>query len=140
MQKEVSLLRMLDHPNIVKYYQTDLSEDMNAIDVLLEFVPGGSLKSILLKYGALEFDIIRNYALQLVKGLCYLHEYKIIHRDLKSANILVTSTGILKLTDFGSSTKIEDISKGLSRSLRGSPYWMAPEVVLREGHSFSVDI
>ena len=140
MQKEVSLLRMLDHPNIVKYYQTDLSEDMNAIDVLLEFVPGGSLKSILLKYGALEFDIIRNYALQLVKGLCYLHEYKIIHRDLKSANILVTSTGILKLTDFGSSTKIEDISKGLSRSLRGSPYWMAPEVVLREGHSFSADI
>jgi Protein kinase domain. len=62
MKKEVSLLRNLTHENIVHYYQTDLSEDMSAIDVLLEFVPGGSLKRILQKFNSLEVSIIRKYS------------------------------------------------------------------------------
>lgn len=140
MQKEVSLLKHLVHPNVVKYYQTDMSEDMNSIDVLLEFVPGGSLKSLLTKYKSLEFEIIQSFSRQLLLGLHYLHENKVVHRDLKSANILVTSDGVLKLSDFGSSRKFEDLSVVLSKSLRGSPYWMAPEVVLRKGHSFPADI
>ena len=140
MQKEVSLLKNLDHSNIVKYYQTDLAADMASIDVLLEFVPGGSLKSLLIKYKALEIEIVRNFAKQLLQGLDYLHMNKIVHRDLKSANILVSPNGGLKVTDFGSSRKFEDFSVELSKSLRGSPYWMAPEVVMRQGHSFPADI
>ena len=61
-----------------------------------------------------------------------------MHRDLKSANILVTVGGVVKLTDFGASRMQNDLS--LSKSLRGSPYWMAPEVVSRKGHTFSADI
>lgn len=140
MKKEVSLLRNLDHPNIVHYYQTDLSGDMYTIDVLLEYVPGGSLKTILQKYRILEVEIIRNYAKQLLEGLSYLHTNSIVHRDLKSANVLITSQGVVKLTDFGSSIKFNESDVALSKSLRGSPYWMAPEVVLRHGHSFAADI
>ena len=140
MKKEVSVLKRLNHENIVKYYQTDLSRDLYTIDVLLEFVPGGSLKCLLHKYHALEIDIIRNYSLQILKGLEYLHSNKIVHRDLKSANILVSFNGTVKLTDFGSSLPFEGESHKLSKSFKGSPYWMAPEVVLREGHSFPADI
>lgn len=140
MKKEVSLLRNLNHPNIVHYYQTDMSKDLYSIDVLLEFVPGGSLKSILNKYRALEIDIIRCFSRQILLGLDYLHRNKIVHRDLKSANILISFNGVVKLTDFGSSVRFEEDSGTLSKSLKGSPYWMAPEVVRREGHSFSADI
>ncbi|OMJ85293.1 hypothetical protein SteCoe_13384 [Stentor coeruleus] len=140
MKKEISFLKLLDHPNIVHYHQTDMSEDMKSIDVLLEFVPGGSLKTILIKYGALEVDVIKNYSKQLLLGLNYLHENQIVHRDLKPANILISLNGILKLSDFGSSRKFEDIGWHISKSLRGSPYWMAPEVVNREGHSYSADV
>ena len=122
MKKEVSLLKQLDHPNIVRYYQTDMSDDMNAINVLLEFVPGGSLKTILIKYIALELDVIRNYSKQLLVGLNYLHDNKIVHRDLKSPNILIASNGILKLSDFGSSKQFEEFDENVSKSLRGSPY------------------
>lgn len=140
MQIEVSLLKHLEHPNIVRYYQTDLAADMASIDVMLEFVPGGSLKSLLNKYNMLEIEIIRSFAKQLLQGLDYLHMNKIVHRDLKSANILVSPRGVLKVSDFGSSRKFEDCNVVLSKSLKGSPYWIAPEVVLRQGHSFPADI
>ena len=140
MKKEVSLLRHLSHPNIVHYYQTDLSEDMSGIDVLLEYVPGGSLKRILQKFHCLEVAIIKKYAKQLLEGLAYLHENSIIHRDLKSANVLISPTGVLKLTDFGSSRKFDEVEEHLTKSLKGSPYWMAPEVVNRKGHSYSADM
>ncbi|CAG9316540.1 unnamed protein product [Blepharisma stoltei] len=140
MKKEVSLLRDLNHKNIIKYYQTELSEDLNCIDVMLEYIPGGSLKQILQKYHHLEETIIKSYGKQLLEGLGYLHANGIVHRDLKSANVLISTKGVVKLTDFGSSKKFEDLDEQLSKSLKGSPYWMAPEVVRREGHTFSADI
>ena len=140
MSKEVNLLRNLNHKNIVRFFQTDLSTDMKSIDVILELVPGGSLKSILEKYGSLELDVIRNYSLQLLQGLNYLHQNRVIHRDLKSANILIASDGVLKVSDFGSSRKFEQNDGTLCKSLRGSPYWMAPEVVARSLYTFSADI
>lgn len=140
MRKEVMLLRDLDHLNIVKYYQTDLSADMTSIDVLIEYVPGGSLKRIIQKYNKLEETIVRHYIKQLVYGLIYLHEHGVVHRDLKCANVLLSANGVIKLSDFGSSRKFDSDEVELSKSLKGSPYWMAPEVVMKRGHSFSADI
>ena len=140
MCKEVRLLKGFNHPNIVKYFQTDLSPSMDAIDILLEFVPGGSLKQLIQKYKALDESIIKIYSKQLLEGLDYLHQHSVVHRDLKSANVLITPKGTVKLTDFGSSRKFEDLEPNLTRSLKGSPYWMAPEVVLRKGHTYPADI
>ncbi|CAG9336267.1 unnamed protein product [Blepharisma stoltei] len=140
LKKEILLLKMLDHPNIVRYYQTDLSEDMDELDIILEYVSGGSLQKILQKYGGLSEEIIKHYGQQLLEGLAYLHENFVIHRDLKSANVLIASTGQVKLSDFGSSRQFEELGTKVSKSLKGSPYWMAPEIVMREGHSYSADI
>lgn len=106
----------------------------------MEYVQGGSLKSLIRKYKQLEESIARNYMKQLLYGLQYLHARQIIHRDLKSANILVGEEGLVKLTDFGSSKKYGSNERHLTKSLRGSPYWMSPEVLSRKGHSFPADI
>lgn len=140
MTKEVALLKDLSHPNVVKYYQTDLSDDLTSIDILLEYVPGGSLVTILEKYGALDLGIIQRYSKQLLNGLDYLHRNNVAHRDLKSGNILINPNGVAKLTDFGSSRKFGELDDGISKSIKGSPYWVAPEVIRKEGHGLSADI
>jgi serine/threonine protein kinase len=75
--------------------------------VILEYIQGGSLKSLIRKYNHLEESIARSYIRQLLSGLAYLHDSFIIHRDLKSANVLIGPEGLVKLTDFGSSKKYE---------------------------------
>ena len=140
MKREILLLRDLNHPNIVKYIQADLSPEKDSIDVVLEYVPGGSLKYILSTYGRLTDPILSCYLRQLLTGLTYLHSHGIIHRDLKPANILITPSGVIKLTDFGSSKRMEGVEGGLTKSLKGSPYWMAPEVVMKQGHGTAADV
>lgn len=140
LKKEIMLLRDLDHPNIVKYVQTDLATDRDSIDVVLEYVPGGSLKQVLSNYGGLEETVIATYLRQLLSGLSYLHSHGVIHRDLKSANILLTASGGVKLTDFGSSKRLDAMNLQLTKSLKGSPYWMAPEVITKQGHCTAADI
>jgi serine/threonine protein kinase len=140
LKREIMLLRDLNHPNIVKYIQADLSPEKDSIDVVLEYVPGGSLKHILTNYGALSDAVLSSYLRQLLTGLTYLHSHGVIHRDLKPANILVTPSGAVKLTDFGSSKRMDSVEGGLTKSLKGSPYWMAPEVVMKRGHSTAADI
>jgi mitogen-activated protein kinase kinase kinase len=89
MRKEIKLLRDLSHPNIVRYYQTDLFKESGEIYLLIEYIQGGSLKALIKKYKSLAESIARNYIRQLLRGLVYLHESGVIHRDLKSANVLV---------------------------------------------------
>jgi serine/threonine protein kinase len=81
----------------------------------------------------------------MLEGLKYLHLNGIIHRDLKCANVLVDNMGVIKLSDFGASKRIiEELnyesSDSMSKSLKGSPYWMAPEVVRKIGHGKPADI
>ena len=139
LKKEISLLRNLKHKNIVKYITTQVSEDMKSVDILMEFVPGGSVRQLLNKFEKFHEKTVQKYLYQLLVGLEYLHSKGIIHRDIKSANLLVDNEGIIKLSDFGASKYIED-SIEMNRSLKGSPYWIAPEVALRTGHSYSADI
>ena len=139
IRRELCILRSMDHPNIIKYFQTDFVTEDCSVDILMEYIPSGSLNSLIAKYRELNEAVIRNYTKQLLRGLEYLHGLGIVHRDLKSANILVSEDGVLKLSDFGCSRKF-DTENSWSQSFKGSPYWMAPEVVLRERHSCAADI
>ncbi|XP_065877919.1 mitogen-activated protein kinase kinase kinase 3-like isoform X2 [Euphorbia lathyris] len=135
LEAEVELLKNLSHQNIVKYLGTVREDD--SLNVLLELVPGGSISSILGKLGPFHESVIRRYTKQLLLGLEYLHKNEIMHRDIKGANILVDNEGCIKLADFGASKKV---AEQCAKSFKGTICWMAPEVILQTGHSFSADI
>ena len=86
LKREISLLRDLQHPNIVQYLGASSSAEH--LNIFLEYVPGGSVQTMLNSYGALREPLIRNFVRQIVTGLAYLHGREIIHRDIKGANIL----------------------------------------------------
>ncbi len=77
----------------------------------MEYVPGKSLNSILQQYGYLRESVIRNYTKQLLSALAYCHANNVVHRDIKSKNILVDTKGLLKLCDFGSAKRVKSNSK-----------------------------
>ncbi|GBG59479.1 hypothetical protein CBR_g38503 [Chara braunii] len=140
LEEEVAVLRNLSHLNIVRYLGTDREED--ALNIFLEFVPGGSIASLLSKFGSFTEKVIRLFTRQLLQGLEYLHNHHIMHRDIKGANILVDNKGCIKLADFGASKKLADlatVSEGF-KSMKGTPYWMAPEVIKQTGHGRQADI
>ncbi|RDX95772.1 Mitogen-activated protein kinase kinase kinase YODA, partial [Mucuna pruriens] len=135
--QEIALLSCLRHPNIVQYYGSETLDDK--LYIYLEYVSGGSIYKLLQQYGQLGEIAIRNYTRQILLGLAYLHAKNTIHRDIKGANILVDPHGRVKLADFGMAKHISGQSCPLS--LKGSPYWMAPEVIKNSsGCNLAVDI
>ena len=116
LEREIELLKELQHENIVQYLGTSLlatpltidsSADGNFLNIFLEYVPGGSVAALLNNYGAFEEALVRNFVRQILTGLNYLHKREIIHRDIKGANILVDNKGGIKISDFGISKKVE---------------------------------
>lgn len=145
LKREISLLRDLRHPNIVQYLGCGSSADY--LNIFLEYVPGGSVQTMLNSYGALPEPLVRSFVRQILNGLSYLHNRDIIHRDIKGANILVDNKGTIKISDFGISKKLEatNILNGANNnkhrpSLQGSVFWMAPEVVKQTSYTRKADI
>ncbi|KAF3793761.1 Mitogen-activated protein kinase kinase kinase 2 [Nymphaea thermarum] len=133
LEEEVKLLKNLSHKNIVRYLGTAREDE--ALNILMEFVPGGSISSLLGKFGSFPEPVIRMYTKQLLQGLEYLHRKGVIHRDIKGANILVDNKGCIKLADFGASKQVVELATiSGAKSMKGTPYWMAPEVILQTGH------
>ncbi|KAK1411334.1 hypothetical protein QVD17_37882 [Tagetes erecta] len=137
LNQEITLLSQLSHPNIVQYYGSELGEE--TLSVYLEYVSGGSIHKLLQEYGPFREPVIQNYTRQVLSGLAYLHGRNTVHRDIKGANILVDPNGEIKLADFGMAKHITNCTSMLS--FKGSPYWMAPEVVMNtNGYNLAVDI
>lgn len=122
LQREIELLRDLQHENIVQYLgkygsllvepmltaPPDSSADEKHLNIFLEYVPGGSVTALLRNYGAFEEALVKNFVRQILTGLEYLHDKGIVHRDIKGANILVDNKGGVKISDFGISKKVEN--------------------------------
>lgn len=122
---EIDLLKILKHPNIVKYH--GFVKTPTSLNVLLEYCSGGSLRQLYKKTntGIPESEIIK-YVELILHGLNYLHEQGVVHRDVKAANVLITKDGDIKLADFGVATKVSS----QHHTVVGTPNWMAPETVL----------
>ena len=105
-------------------------------------MPGGSIASLLQRFGAFAEKLVAVYTRQILEGLHYLHTHHIMHRDIKGANILVDNAGCVKLADFGASRRLADLVTMESgcKSVKGTPYWMAPEVIKQTGHGRQADI
>ena len=132
LQHEIQLLQGMQHPNIVRYIGTERAGD--TLSIFLEYVPGGSIRQILSRFGKLDEGIVRSYTRQLLLGLEYLHQNGIAHRDVKGGNVLLDNDGTIKLADFGASKRISQASTagsagGTGGNLKGTPMWMAPEVI-----------
>ncbi|KAF1977985.1 protein kinase byr2 [Bimuria novae-zelandiae CBS 107.79] len=145
LKHEIGLLRDLKHKNIVQYLGSN-SDDQH-LNIFLEYVPGGSVATMLINYGPLGESLIQNFVRQILQGLSYLHSRDIIHRDIKGANILVDNKGAVKISDFGISKRVDTSTllnggkKGAQRvSLQGSVFWMAPEVVRQTAYTRKADI
>ena len=137
LENELDVLRSLNNKHIVRYI--GLATEPELLSVFLEYVPGGSISSLLRKFGVFSPKLVRKYTTDILKGLKYLHERRIVHRDIKGGNILVDISGSCKVADFGASSRLADLSQE-SPSIEGTPYWMAPEVIRQEGHGRKVDI
>ncbi|KAF9978528.1 ATP binding [Actinomortierella ambigua] len=143
LEREIDLLKELHHERIVQYIGSDIEK--GHINIFLEYVPGGSIASLLGNYGPFSEILVRSFVKQILEGLDYLHECDIIHRDIKGANILVDNKGCIKISDFGISKKVEDHLKSINvksarPSLQGSTFWMAPEVVKQIATTYKADI
>src|SRR5690606_1719440 len=99
LQHEITLLREMQHPNIVQYYDSTCED--NHLNIFLEYVPGGSVATMMKQYGPLQEPLIRKFVREILNGLSYLHGKDIIHRDIKGANVLVDNMGGIKISDFG---------------------------------------
>ncbi|OCT88603.1 serine/threonine-protein kinase 10-A-like [Xenopus laevis] len=127
---EIEILATCNHHFIVKLLGAFYWE--GKLWIMIEFCPGGAVDAVMLELDrGLKEPEIKTICRQMLEALAYLHSMKIIHRDLKAGNVLLTLDGEIKLADFGVSAKNV---KTLQRrdSFIGTPYWMAPEVVMCE--------
>ncbi|XP_033087577.1 mitogen-activated protein kinase kinase kinase 19 isoform X5 [Trachypithecus francoisi] len=141
--KEIDLLKALKHVNIVAYLGTCLQE--NTVSIFMEFVPGGSISSIINRFGPLPEMVFCKYTKQILQGVAYLHENCVVHRDIKGNNVMLMPTGIIKLIDFGCAKRLawaglNGTHSDMLKSMHGTPYWMAPEVINESGYGRKSDI
>ncbi|CAM5151332.1 unnamed protein product [Natator depressus] len=133
---EVVIMRDYQHINVVEMYKSYLVGE--ELWVLMEFLQGGALTDIVSQI-RLNEEQIATVCESVLQALGYLHSQGVIHRDIKSDSILLTLDGRVKLSDFGFCAQIsKDVPK--RKSLVGTPYWMAPEVISRDPYTTEVDI
>lgn len=153
IKDEMTVLEMLEHPNIVMYYGVEVHRDR--VFIFMEYCQGGSLAR-LLEYGRIEDEkVIQVYTMQMLEGLAYLHNKGVVHRDVKPENILLDHLGVIKFVDFGAAKVIAKSGRtrqarapsvcssgGKLNSMIGTPMYMSPEVITgtNKGSESSIDI
>eukprot|EP00899_Mesostigma_viride_P009418 jgi/Mesvir1/18478/Mv14326-RA.2 len=130
---ERDILLEVCHPSIVKLYAT--FQDKLHIYLLMEYVPGGELFSHLQRVGSFTYGAARFYTACIVLTIEHLHSRGVVYRDLKPENLLLDSRGYIKLADFGFAKRVED----RTWTLCGTPDYLAPEIILSQGHGKAVD-
>ena len=137
-QREAISASSLTHPNIVEMY--DVGEDDGKYFIVMEYVDGKTLKSLIKKRGALTLPEIIDIMLQLTSGLACAHDSYIIHRDIKPQNIMILDDGTVKITDFGIAMALNSNELTQTNSVMGSVHYLPPEQANGSGSTIKSDI
>ncbi|XP_067092393.1 mitogen-activated protein kinase kinase kinase 4 isoform X2 [Osmerus mordax] len=139
---ELKIFEGIKHPNLVRYFGVEVHRE--EMYIFMEYCDEGTLEEV--SRLGLQEHVIRLYSKQITTAINVLHEHGIVHRDIKGANIFLTSSGLIKLGDFGCSVKLKNNAQtmpGEVNSTMGTAAYMAPEVITRakgEGHGRAADI
>lgn len=135
LDREVKILKTLNSsPYIVQCLGTE--EKQGKLNIFMEYMAGGSLAELVHKFGgSLDEEVVRVYTREILLGLKHLHQHGIVHCDLKCKNVLLGSSGNVKLADFGCAKRVKEFANS-----GGTPLWMAPEVLRNESLDFAADI
>eukprot|EP01103_Thecamoeba_quadrilineata_P012962 TRINITY_DN346_c1_g2_i2.p1 TRINITY_DN346_c1_g2~~TRINITY_DN346_c1_g2_i2.p1 ORF type:complete len:247 (-),score=42.50 TRINITY_DN346_c1_g2_i2:86-826(-) len=125
------------HKNIVNYIASYLQK--NALWVVMEYMDGLDLSGVIEACHPLPEEVISTVCREILEGLRHLHAKGIVHRDIKSDNIMLKSDGSVKITDFGFGAQLTD-DQAKRKTMVGTPYWMAPEVIKSEPYDTKVDV
>jgi mitogen-activated protein kinase kinase kinase 13 len=140
-ETNIKHLRKLNHPNVIKFRGVSISSPL--FYIVMEFCAYGSLYDVLRrrreKNSCTKPTQVLDWSKQISNGLNYLHANKILHRDVKSPNILIAENFILKISDFGTSKQLGS-KQGQIMSFNGTSAWMAPEVIRKEPCSEKIDV
>lgn len=137
-QREASAAAALSHRNIVEIY--DVGEDDDKYYIVMEYIPGTTLKELILKRGAVHVVEAIDIMKQVVSGIAKAHQLGIIHRDLKPQNILVTDSGVAKIADFGIASMQSLAQVTQTDVIMGSLHYLAPELARGEKATVQSDI
>ena len=140
-RNEVAVLAQLDHPNITKFIES--FEHVNKIYIIMEYADGGDLATKIKKQKRelrkpFSEEQILTYFIQVCLALKHLHKKHILHRDLKTMNVFLTSSDVVKLGDFGVSKQLGTV--GLANTVCGTPYYFSPEMCRNEPYSSKCDV
>ncbi|XP_030230838.1 mitogen-activated protein kinase kinase kinase 12 isoform X1 [Gadus morhua] len=135
-ETDIKHLRKLKHPNIITF--KGICTQAPCYCILMEYCAQGQLYEVLRAGRKIVPSLLMDWAMGIAGGMNYLHLHKIIHRDLKSPNMLITYDDLVKISDFGTSKELFD--KSTKMSFAGTVAWMAPEVIRNEPVSEKVDI
>lgn len=136
---EILVMKDSRHENIVNFLDSYLRGN-NDLLVIMEYMEGGSLTEVIENNECkVNERQIATICFETLKGLQFLHKKHIIHRDIKSDNVLLSAEGHVKITDFGFCAKLTD-QRSKRATMVGTPYWMAPEVVKQKEYDEKVDV
>jgi serine/threonine protein kinase len=123
--REAEILSQIDHPNVIKIFEYGVSEDEEIPYIIMEFIPGRPLNHYM-RSNNFNIDQIVSIIKQIAEALSIVHEYGVLHRDVKPGNIILTDDMTLKLTDFGIA-RVDNSELTITREILGSPAYMSPE-------------
>lgn len=137
LRRETEIMKKLNHPNIVKLYETIIDDDTENVYLIMEYYARGDFYKFLNKRPLKEKYALK-YLRQIADGMEYLLKNKIVHRDMKPQNILMTQTGTIKITDFGFARYFDNDL--LIQTICGSPLYMAPEIMKEKKYNYKSDL
>jgi NIMA (never in mitosis gene a)-related kinase len=139
---EAKILEKLDHPNIIKFREVFITKTPStSLHIVMDYAEGGDLFSRIKERNGKYFTEpqILDWFTQICLAIKHIHDRKILHRDLKSQNVFLTKSGLIKLGDFGIA-KCLNYTLEQVQTILGTPYYLSPEIVQNKPYSFKSDI